>query len=286
MHHQPSHPAAESRAGKWGTMFAQPSLRMGLCTKPSLKNSSLPAQVVSSNILVKAYSHIKMSLLFFFTSLICFSFLGYDNEEQVLLKDLQPSGGPAVRRQQILASGEGVTSSDDMECEASLDASSQPAAHGLHWQPVNPAATQRPAKSFPLPGPPSMPFSPSSLSIPPPPPPSAWPSSTSDLDSDSLYSMLMSWYMAGYHTGKWHSELLLSLDFHLPNGNFLTKFCFHPQATIKEGSSRRKGVQRARVVPLGNETRGIEGIIQYKRFEYAMRSYSRKTRGAGFRFVF
>lgn len=133
------------------------------------------------------------------------NFSGYDNEEEKLLKDLQPSGGPTVRRQQILASTEGITSSDDMECEASCSSTQQPSkgipsAANLQWQPVKPAPP--PTKSFPKTAVPSSPF----MSMPPPPPPAAWPSSTDDSeDSDSLYSMLMSWYMAGYHTGNFPS---------------------------------------------------------------------------------
>lgn len=135
-------------------------------------------------------------------------FLGYDNEEEVMLESLEPSAGPASRKQQLLeASGDASNSSDDMEYETTK--SSTKGLPHLQWQPVLPTSVsagltthhnQQHAKplasSFP---------GVSSFGIPPPPPPAAWPSpniTAGELDSDSLYSMLMSWYMAGYHTGK------------------------------------------------------------------------------------
>lgn len=106
-----------------------------------------------------------------------------------MLKDLEPSLGIAARNKQIALSAD---SSDEMECEVPSQSPARPPPNtGLHWQPVEP----EPFPSFP-----GMDHVPS---IPPPPPPSAWPSHGSEqIDADSLYSMLMSWYMAGYHTGK------------------------------------------------------------------------------------
>lgn len=109
-----------------------------------------------------------------------------------MLKDLEPSAGPAARNQQIVAAGD-VSVSDDMECEAPFQSPSKSAAatSGLNWQPVKP-------ESFP-----AFPGMGHISSIPPPPPPTAWPTpGSTEMDSDSLYSMLMSWYMAGYHTGR------------------------------------------------------------------------------------
>lgn len=119
--------------------------------------------------------------------------LGYENEEVVFLRDLKPSAGAAARKQQIVASCETAPEgSSDMEQDSEVfQTPSKPLpAAGLNWEP---------AKPDPLPKFPGM----SNMSsIPPPPPPTAWPTSASaEMDSDSLYSMLMSWYMAGYHTG-------------------------------------------------------------------------------------
>ena len=133
-------------------------------------------------------------------------FLGYDNEEEVMLESLEPSAGPASRKQQLLeASGDASSSTDDMEYETTKSPSK--GLPNMQWQPVLPTPVsaglttnqnQQPAKPLA-----SFPGAPS-FGIPPPPPPAAWPSpniTAGELDSDSLYSMLMSWYMAGYHTG-------------------------------------------------------------------------------------
>lgn len=119
---------------------------------------------------------------------------GYDNEEVVFIKDLKPSSGLAARNQQIVAAGEvAPESSSDMECEGFQSPSKPVPIAGLDWQPVRPEPL---IPNFSVPNH-------SMSSIPPPPPPSAWPAhGTAEMDSDSLYSMLMSWYMAGYHTGK------------------------------------------------------------------------------------
>ena len=107
-----------------------------------------------------------------------------------MLKDLRPSNGAWSRRTQIEASRE--MSSDEMICEASnkspVCTEKVRESNTLEWEPVQPL--------------PSFPKKPDGF-IPPPPPLAAWPSSsTSDENQNSLYSMLMSWYMAGYHTGK------------------------------------------------------------------------------------
>lgn len=110
----------------------------------------------------------------------------------MLLKDLQPSAGPAARNQQIITARD-ASLSEDMECELPTQSPSKSTPFsGLDWQPV---------KQEPLL--PSFPGMGHVSSIPPPPPPTAWPApGSTEMDSDSLYSMLMSWYMAGYHTGK------------------------------------------------------------------------------------
>merc|ERR1712071_200070 len=90
-------------------------------------------------------------------------YIGYDNKEKVLLKDLQPSNGPQSRKIQIEASRE--FSSDEMECEVSDEASGQNQkvreSSALKWEPVQ-SVTGTSGKS--------------NAFIPPPPPPAAWPS--------------------------------------------------------------------------------------------------------------
>ena len=124
-------------------------------------------------------------------------FLGYENQEEVLFKVLQPSAGEEARRMQQTVATAVETSSDEMDSQPVEEQPSkkkQGAKGSAHfqWEPVKEASNHKADSSS------------SHFPMPPPPPPSAWPSSTTsanDQDSDSLYSMLMSWYMAGYHTG-------------------------------------------------------------------------------------
>ncbi len=116
--------------------------------------------------------------------------LGYENEEEVSLKCLEMSKGAAARRQQTteaaIAAGSSETSGDETESKVVPEAS-----------PKKPA-TATPSVRLGA-GPRPSPFA-----VPPPPPPAVWPKGemTAGQDPDALYSMLMSWYMAGYHTGK------------------------------------------------------------------------------------
>lgn len=80
-------------------------------------------------------------------------------------------------------------SSDEMESEVSNEVKAK-TSQSSKWEPIPP-----PTSFFPS--------GPSHFPIPPPPPPSIWPGGQlSGEDPDALYSMLMSWYMAGYHTGE------------------------------------------------------------------------------------
>ena len=52
---------------------------------------------------------------------------------------------------------------------------------------------------------PAVDFMPKGFSIPPPPPPPLLGEASTD-DMDALYSMLLSWYMSGYHTGYYFAK--------------------------------------------------------------------------------
>lgn len=117
-----------------------------------------------------------------------------------MLEFLESSAGPSARKQQLIeASGEANNSSDDnMECENTKSPNKgQP---NMQWQPVQPtpvAAGSSANQSDQTNKTPASFLGAPSFGIPPPPPPAAWPSpnvTAGDLDSDSLYSMLMSWY--------------------------------------------------------------------------------------------
>lgn len=91
-------------------------------------------------------------------------YIGYGNEERVLLADLHPSEGRQARlAQQARAKS----------------------APGEPWKRQRRSAFSNTVARIP--------------SIPPPPPPP--PFSADVKDNEALSSMLMSWYMSGYHTG-------------------------------------------------------------------------------------
>lgn len=110
-------------------------------------------------------------------------YIGYGNEECVLLAALQPSEGKEARRAQQARAGSRVHMGDGTP--------SYTRRHiGIPRFPREP----------PWSGDASRPPHPSVVpTIPPPPPPSVFKQGSPD--SEALSSMLMSWYMSGYNTG-------------------------------------------------------------------------------------
>uniref|UniRef100_A0A6G5AC76 Putative mrna splicing protein smn survival motor neuron n=1 Tax=Rhipicephalus microplus TaxID=6941 RepID=A0A6G5AC76_RHIMP len=111
-------------------------------------------------------------------------YIGYGNEERVLLSDLYPSEGKKARQAQQARAGSNVhttdaTSGSSQRCTGIPDLPSEPP-----WGAANLG----------------VPFSSSSQGTPPLP---AHPPLISDnsAESEALSSMLMAWYMSGYHTG-------------------------------------------------------------------------------------
>ncbi|XP_073978497.1 survival motor neuron isoform X2 [Rhodnius prolixus] len=95
-------------------------------------------------------------------------YVGYNNEEEVLIRDLKPSNGPEARKHQTIQS----------EASKNVDQLS------TYKQEKVPGQSQIREQGM----------------IPPPPPPHVMAHFPKD-ESDALSAMLMSWYMSGYHTG-------------------------------------------------------------------------------------
>uniref|UniRef100_A0A069DR79 Putative mrna splicing protein smn survival motor neuron n=1 Tax=Panstrongylus megistus TaxID=65343 RepID=A0A069DR79_9HEMI len=95
-------------------------------------------------------------------------YIGYSNEEDILISDLKPSHGPEARKIQTI------------QCETSKDFDQL----SSYKQEKIPEQSQFREQGM----------------IPPPPPPHVMAHFPKD-ESDALSAMLMSWYMSGYHTG-------------------------------------------------------------------------------------
>lgn len=120
-------------------------------------------------------------------------FIGYGNEERVLLSDISPSEGKKARQMQQAKARSAVHTSSPTTGSGNPSKQSRPRKfqtsslpnRSQQWRSWN-----QPPPSFPDPM--RLP------SIPPPPPPAL----DGDIKNDeALASMLMSWYMSGYHTG-------------------------------------------------------------------------------------
>ncbi|KAK8760900.1 hypothetical protein V5799_027833 [Amblyomma americanum] len=112
-------------------------------------------------------------------------YIGYGNEERVLLSDLHPSEGKKARQAQQARAGSSVHTS-------SMNSGSYQYHTSIPNLPDEPPCSR--ADSLQLPFPDSTH---STLSMPPLP--SLFLENSKE--SDALSSMLMAWYMSGYHTG-------------------------------------------------------------------------------------
>lgn len=113
-------------------------------------------------------------------------YIGYGNEERVLLSALQPTEGKEARRAQQARAGSRVHMGGRTPSFTRHHVGIPAFPHEPPWSGD--------ARELPCPGSSSV-----IPTIPPPPPPSVFPEGSSD--SEALSSMLMSWYMSGYHTG-------------------------------------------------------------------------------------
>ncbi|XP_053640970.1 survival motor neuron protein isoform X4 [Cherax quadricarinatus] len=122
------------------------------------------------------------------TGMCTVRFVGFNNEEEVLVNRLAKSKGEAARRKQIELADDGQSESDLCSSLIESDMQSDTDAERSNKRQRAPH-TQR-----------SYSGSPHLPQLPPPP------ALTMDLSNDpqsseALHTMLMSWYMTGYHTG-------------------------------------------------------------------------------------
>lgn len=115
-------------------------------------------------------------------------FMGYGNKEKVLVSSLKPSQGPAaILEQKIKASA--IPESTVTDLNESFYSPSSSACNSQNFIPFDISQSENGAQAIPP--------------IPPPPMLAGRP-----VDStQSLSSVLMAWYMAGYHTGFYESSL-------------------------------------------------------------------------------
>uniref|UniRef100_A0A131Y7Z8 Putative mrna splicing protein smn survival motor neuron n=1 Tax=Ixodes ricinus TaxID=34613 RepID=A0A131Y7Z8_IXORI len=112
-------------------------------------------------------------------------YIGYGNEERVLVADLHPSEGRRARLAQRERAESSVHASASSFPPHLPQWDAPQAVSGEPWKRQRRSAFSNTVARIP--------------SIPPPPPP---PPFTGDIkDNEALSSMLMSWYMSGYHTG-------------------------------------------------------------------------------------
>lgn len=138
------------------------------------------------------------------TGMCTVRFVGFNNEEEVLVNRLAKSKGEAARRKQIELADDGQSESDLCSSLIESDMQSDTDAERSNKRQRAPHTQRSYSGSMP---PPNFQTNGSQFAPPPhlpqlPPPPAL----TMDLSNDpqsseALHTMLMSWYMTGYHTG-------------------------------------------------------------------------------------
>uniref|UniRef100_A0A2M4BTR1 Putative mrna splicing protein smn survival motor neuron n=1 Tax=Anopheles marajoara TaxID=58244 RepID=A0A2M4BTR1_9DIPT len=142
-------------------------------------------------------------------------YVGYNNEQTVLLEELVPSWGRKARRQQRAEAAEAEAAAADSQLDGSDDeqqrftkqASKIELNFGPHFSRpqvghagVGRAGIGRYGMSGGIPG------GSTAYMIPPPPPMPPMLEDADDVESENLSAMLMSWYMSGYYTGLYHGQ--------------------------------------------------------------------------------
>uniref|UniRef100_A0A8D8LI18 Survival motor neuron protein n=1 Tax=Cacopsylla melanoneura TaxID=428564 RepID=A0A8D8LI18_9HEMI len=121
-------------------------------------------------------------------------FIGYGNKESVPLSSLKPSHGPdAVLDQKFRTTN--VASTTASELNESFYSPSSACDDSARFIPFD---SSRPDNSIPA-----------NMSMPPLPPPAFLAGQPLD-STESLSAVLMAWYMAGYHTGRYEASLGLN----------------------------------------------------------------------------
>ncbi|XP_053669953.1 survival motor neuron protein [Anopheles nili] len=142
-------------------------------------------------------------------------YVGYNNEQFVLVEELLPSWGRKARRQQrveaaeVAEAAEGEATAADSQMDISDDerfmrqASKKKINFGTSFGRTNVGAG-----SGGMSGRAGMmgPNLSTAYMVPPPPPMPPMLESADDVESENLSAMLMSWYMSGYYTGLYHGQ--------------------------------------------------------------------------------
>uniref|UniRef100_A0A182P8Y2 Tudor domain-containing protein n=1 Tax=Anopheles epiroticus TaxID=199890 RepID=A0A182P8Y2_9DIPT len=137
-------------------------------------------------------------------------YVGYNNEQTVLLEELLPSWGRKARRQQRVEAAEAEATAADSQMDISDDErfTKQASKIKINFGPNfgrssvgQSAAGGRNARSGML-----GPSMSTAYMVPPPPPMPPMLEDADDVESENLSAMLMSWYMSGYYTGLYHGQ--------------------------------------------------------------------------------
>uniref|UniRef100_A0A182N6E3 Tudor domain-containing protein n=1 Tax=Anopheles dirus TaxID=7168 RepID=A0A182N6E3_9DIPT len=140
-------------------------------------------------------------------------YVGYNNEQTVLLEELLPSWGRKARRQQRTEAAEAEAAAADSQMDISDDErfTRQASKIKINFGPNFGRASMGhmgPAAGAGLCGRSGMlgPSMSTAYMVPPPPPMPPMLEDADDVESENLSAMLMSWYMSGYYTGLYHGQ--------------------------------------------------------------------------------
>uniref|UniRef100_A0A182VXL6 Tudor domain-containing protein n=1 Tax=Anopheles minimus TaxID=112268 RepID=A0A182VXL6_9DIPT len=136
-------------------------------------------------------------------------YVGYNNEQTVLLEELLPSWGRKARRQQRVEAAEAEAAAADSQMDISDDErfTKQASKIKINFGPnfgrtsVGPTIPGRSGRAGML-----GPSMSTAYMVPPPPPMPPMLEDADDVESENLSAMLMSWYMSGYYTGLYHGQ--------------------------------------------------------------------------------
>uniref|UniRef100_A0A182IYQ7 Uncharacterized protein n=1 Tax=Anopheles atroparvus TaxID=41427 RepID=A0A182IYQ7_ANOAO len=141
-------------------------------------------------------------------------YVGYNNEQTVLLDELLPSWGRKARRQQRVEAAEAEAAGADSQMDVSDDerftkqASKIKINFGPNFSRAHSGMAAGMAAGMGMGGRSGMmgPCGSTAHMIPPPPPMPPMLEDADDVESENLSAMLMSWYMSGYYTGLYHGQ--------------------------------------------------------------------------------
>ncbi|XP_035900868.1 survival motor neuron protein [Anopheles stephensi] len=136
-------------------------------------------------------------------------YVGYNNEQTVLLEELLPSWGRKARRQQRVEAAEAEAAAADSQMDISDDErfTRQASKIKVNFGPsfgrtsVGQTVPGRSGRSGMM----GQSMS-TAYMVPPPPPMPPMLEDGDDVESENLSAMLMSWYMSGYYTGLYHGQ--------------------------------------------------------------------------------